>query len=379
MKEIARKYKLHLVLWLLFILYESVVIGLITGVFGKPLTYVIHYTLIILLFYIHAGCSLPWALKNYLTAFWRLPLLITLEISAFILISYFVDKLLINSHVVITKQLTLTYQNSLTYLYRGIYFMGFSTGYYFILKYIREKKRANELEKERLENIIYIQKYEQELTNAQNAFLKAQINPHLLFNTLDFIYHNVSTSSPIAADAVITLSEMMRYAIDSDKMGDFICLGDEIDQVENLMHLSQIRKQHELKIKLNYQEEVRRILFIPLVLLTLVENMFKHGDLSQPESEASVSIYIKHGNFNIETNNLTNYYPSSGRGHTGLQNIKKRLKFAYGDNLSFSFFTDGANHFKVHLAIPLEQLKGHDGNSAIVISNDRGWPHVIVD
>ena len=192
-----RRYRLHVLLWLLFISYESIVIGLITGVFGNPITYVTHYTLILFLFYIHSGLSLPWALKSNQSLFWRLPLIILFEIIAFDLTSFFLDKLLNIVHVLNSKDFSLTYQYTLSSLYRGIYFMGFSTGYYFIVRFNREKRLTNKLEKRRLNDIIIQQKSAQELTKAQNAFLKAQINPHLLFNTLDYIYHNiVSSSSP---------------------------------------------------------------------------------------------------------------------------------------------------------------------------------------
>ena len=370
-----KMYRLHLVLWLLFILYESVVIGLITGVFGNPFAYVTHYTIILFLFYIHADYSLPLALKNTKAAVWKLPLIIGIETVVFILISNFMDKLLVDSHVVKLKYFSLTYKNSLTYLYRGIYFMGFSTGYYFIRRYNKEKIKTNELEKQRLNDIIYRQKSEQELTKAQNAFLKAQINPHFLFNTLDFIYHNIVSLSPTAADTVITLAEMMRYAIDSDKMGDFIPLGDEIDQVENLLYLNQIRKNHGLGFQLQYEKDVRQIHLIPLVLLTMVENIFKHGNLTEPGHDALVRIYLKDGTLFIETDNLIDNKKKDAGNHMGLSNIQHRLKYAYGDGITFNYHADETNHFKVQLGIPFLQLKAPGETLGLSTGNDIILPH----
>lgn len=360
MKEIivnwVKKYKLHLVLWLLFILYETVVIGLITGVFGNPAAYISHYILIMVLFYVHAYFSLPWALKNNINAIWKLPLIVAIEISAFIFISYLTDEFLIFSTLLKLKHYKLTYQNSLQSLYRGIYFMGFSTGYYFILRYGKERRKTNELEKQRLNDIIYRQKSEQELTKAQNAFLKAQINPHFLFNTLDFVYHSIVELSPPAANAIITLAEMMRYAIDSDKMGDYIPLSDEIDQIENLLYLNQIRKKNKLLFQLQYEEEVRRLYLIPLVLLTMVENIFKHGNLTEKDHDALVSIYIKGGIFIIETDNLINNQVRPGGNHKGLSNTEQRLKYAYGENILFTNKATERNHFIVRLEIPVDLL-----------------------
>jgi two-component system LytT family sensor kinase len=199
-----------------------------------------------------------------------------------------------------------------------------------------------------------------------------------LFNSLDFIYHNIDSVSPVAADAVIILSEMMRYAIDSDKMGDYIYLGDEIDQVNNLLYLNQMRKNHDLGFKIHFDEEVRSIHLIPLVLLTLVENIFKHGNLSQPEYEAIVKIYLSDDHFIIETDNLVNHSSKPG-SQTGLTNISERLKYAYGDEVKFAHRTDERNHFVVFLAIPVELLYKHAALPATLKDNDTGLAHAYAD
>lgn len=360
-KKWAVKYRLHLLLWMMFILYETVVIGLITGVFGNIYAYTSHYILIFLLFYIHADFFLPHALRNNLTAIWKLPAILILEIVAFIFLSYFTDELLIRYHFLFVKHYKLTYQNSLQSLYRGLYFIGFSTGYYFIITYNIERRKTAELEKQRLNDIIYRQNAEQELIRAQNAFLKAQINPHFLFNNLHFIYHHIANSSPVAAEAIITLVEMMRFAIDADKMGDYILLADEIEQVDHLIYLNQIRKNHELDIRFDYDREVLNIYLIPLVLLTLVENIFKHGNLSESGHEASIKIFTANGDLCLTTDNLSSAQVSQDSRHTGLFNTEQRLRFAYGDDFTFRYTLEETNHFKVFLSIPLQQLKSPAG------------------
>lgn len=371
-----KKYKLHILIWVAFILYESLTIGWLLGVFGNLITYVAHYVIIISLFYLHANWSLPWALKNNKTMLWKLPVILLLEIMVFILISFFVDKLLITIHILINKgPLILNFQYSLKTFFRDLYFIGFATGYFFLITYNKEKRKTNELEKQRLNDIIYRQKSEQELTKAQNAFLKAQINPHFLFNTLDFIYHNILSLSPTAADTVITLSEMMRYAIDSDKMGDFIPLGDEIDQVENLLYLNQIRKNHGLGFQLQYEDDVRQIHLIPLVLLTMVENIFKHGNLTEHGHNALVHIYLENGALIIETDNLIDNKKKATGNHMGLSNIQHRLKYAYGDDITFNYYVDETNHFKVQLGIPFSQLKAPGESLGLSIGNDIILPH----
>jgi two-component system LytT family sensor kinase len=379
-KNWSDKYKLHLLIWALFIFYETVVIGLVFSIFGHPLTYLTHYIAIFFLFYLHAGLFLPWSLKERRASFWKLPLVLIVEITGYILVSFLIDKLLIEGGVMpSSKNFELSYVYSLRMLYRGVYFLGFSTGYYFLVTYNKEKKKTNELEKQHLKYIIHRQKAEQELTKAQNAFLKAQINPHLLFNTLDFIYHNIDASSSVAADAIIVLSDMMRYAVDSDRMGDFIRLGDEIEQAENLIYLSQMRKDHALGFTLKYEQEVREINFIPLVLLTLIENVFKHANLNEPGHEPLIHIYIEKQVFHMITDNLIKYQPPKSGHHMGLTNIEKRLKYAYGEEVLFRYHTDEARHFILHLSIPIERLTVHGGSSSPLPDNDKGRLHDAVD
>jgi LytS/YehU family sensor histidine kinase len=219
-------------------------------------------------------------------------------------------------------------------IYRAIYFMGFSTGYYFLKTYLNQKRENEILEKQRLEGIIAQQKAERDLAAAENAFLKAQINPHFLFNTLDFVYHKVEESSPEAGEAIIDLSNMMRYAMSDAKKN--MTLGEEIEQVESLIHLYQLRKNNAYCIEFTYAPEVQSIPFIPLILLTLVENVFKHGDLLDPQHPAKISLSVANKNLLIRTQNKINRFATSTSNKLGLQNIENRLRQAYGDHFSFS-------------------------------------------
>ncbi|WP_162796358.1 sensor histidine kinase [Pedobacter namyangjuensis] len=242
-------------------------------------------------------------------------------------------------------------------LYRGIYFFGFSTGYYFLSTYLRERKRAQELEQDKLKAIIQHQQMQQELTNAQNAFLKAQINPHFLFNTLDFVYHNVNKHSPMAGEAVARLAEMMRFAIAAGEREQNIRLGDEIEQVENLIFLYQIRKNNGLAISFIYPEEALELKIIPLVLLTLVENVFKHGYLTSDEKDrAEIILAIDGEVLRIETNNSIGRLQTLMSNKTGLKNVDERLGFAYGKNYAFSHEAKG-NKFSVRLSIAISLLQ----------------------
>lgn len=349
-----RHNKNHLIAWSIFMAYESVILGLYSGEFGKFWNYAVHYAINIALFYAHAHFVLYKALNQKNKAYWRIPLFIGIEIFLYITVLFIVDTLLLHyTDFLSVNKVDLNKQYYFRSIFRGSYFIGFSTGYYFLITFLTERKRAEELEKIRLNNIINAQKIEQELAKSQNAYLRAQINPHFLFNTLDFIYHNARKNSPLAAEAIVTLSDMMRYAINTTYTGDCISLGDEIEQVENLIHLYQLKANSNLFIDLKYSEEVKTMPFIPLVLITLAENIFKHGNLTIESHSASINVFIQNNNLHIETDNLVKEARNTKGLNSGLVNIAKRLDHSYGKNSNFNFCIDEHAHFKAFLSVKL--------------------------
>ncbi|RZK60251.1 MAG: hypothetical protein EOO91_02135 [Pedobacter sp.] len=355
--RIIKKYKIHLAVWTIYMLYETAVVLILLDQYVNPVIYIVHYLISIILFYFFAHFCLKWALKNSIKAIWRLPLAIALHIGLYIILHFYAARLLQFLEVgakVERLELDLTFL--LRSIYRCILFMGFSAGYYFLTNYLIERKKTESLEKQKLEKIIHQQQIEQELVIAQNAFLKAQINPHFLFNTLDFIYHSVNKHSDTAGDAVIRLAQMMRFAIDSGEMEQTIYLAAEIEQVENLLYLYQIRKTTDLNIHFAFTEEVKQLRLIPLVVLTLVENIFKHGDITSAEDIAFVNLETKNDLLVIQTVNLISHNNIKDSNNSGLNNIEKRLRYAYGNEIIFQHQVID-NHFKVDVKIPISLLK----------------------
>lgn len=349
--------KIHFVVWFLFIIYEWALVGLMNKLYPHPLVDPLHFLINICFFYVNAHYTLPFFLKKKRGVYLLLPGLI-LQIAVYILLHFSLDKILIATEVIQLKKVyVLNWAVVIRNLYRGIYFLGFSTGYYFLRNYIQERKRAEELEQDKLKAIIKHQQMQQELTNAQNAFLKAQINPHFLFNTLDFVYHNVNKHSPMAGEAVARLAEMMRFAIAAGEREQHIRLGDEIEQVENLIFLYQIRKNNGLAISFNYPQEALELKIIPLVLLTLVENVFKHGYLTSNEKDlAEIKLSIDNEVLTITTTNTIGRLQTLMSNKTGLKNVDERLGFAYGKNYAFNHEAKGSK-FLVVLSIPISLLQ----------------------
>lgn len=351
------QYKIHIIVWLIFIAYETVMIGMIFGIFGNPLTYLFHYIVIVSFFYACANGGLPWALGKLKNAWLRLPIAFLIAIGLYITFQYIADLALIKIGTIISDgSYPLNSQFMLKNLYRGSYFFGFSIGYYLLRMRDMERVERERIKQLHFENLIKQQQIEKELSLTQNAFLKAQINPHFLFNTLDFVYHSIHERPDAAAEAVIYLSRMMRFAIDSNDHGEFIRVGDEIKHVQTLINLYQLRKKDSNLPKIIYSPDIESIFFIPLVILTLAENMIKHGIFNASSSPSYMSFVITDGLFVLETKNTIGNQNKKQNSGEGLKNTENRLRIAYGDALKFKCFQDNNKQFIVRITIPINSM-----------------------
>jgi two-component system LytT family sensor kinase len=349
--QFIQKYKMHVYIWFIFIFYETVLLNMISSMPAWPWgNFTVSYLLNIILFYVHSNLVLPASFENRKQAIWKAPLLILIEIMVFLGVAYVIVSGLVKYTSILESGPPGKFFPRT--VYRTIYFTGISTGYYFLIRFLNERKLTEEMEKQRLITIIDKQKTQNELNITVNAYLKAQINPHFLFNTLNFIYNNARKSAPKAADAIMTLSEMMRYAIKSEDAGEHIYLSAEIEQVKNLIRLHQLRQNDNLYIEFNYDLDNEEIKFIPLVLMTLVENIFKHGNLSKSTQPATINIRNLKDYLEITTGNLINENQNStGTKGIGLENIRKRLEHMYGDQVVFKYFTEDEFIFRVHIIL----------------------------
>lgn len=353
------KYKIHIIVWISFITYETIVVGLVSGQFVKLGSYIIHYSLNILLFYFHAHVVLRFILKSK-GVFLLLPIGIALEVLLYSMIYFIVENIAANFPEIFgIEPISLDKLLMIKITWRSLYFIGFSTGYYFLITLLAEKERIAILERAQLTQVIQKQKMEKDLTKAQNAFLRAQINPHFLFNTLNFIYNKTRKTAPIAADAILTLSAMMRYAVETSEEKGYIPIGEEVEQIHNLIHLHKLRQNHQIYFELQVQDNTLKLNIIPLVLITLVENIFKHGNLSLINHPAFIRIYIVESTLHIETENLINAIHNSSGLNKGLENIAKRLYNTYGEAADFLYKTTVHNHFKTYIRIKQKALNAY--------------------
>ncbi|WP_316748431.1 sensor histidine kinase [Pedobacter gandavensis] len=330
--------------------------GLIRKQFAPFGVYAFFYFLNIIQFYVHAHFVMPAAKMKTIQALWRLPLLIAIEVLIYDCINLGITNFLYrNGYLIFKNAPDFSLDSYLSTSYRGVYFILFASAYYYILRYFEERKRAEEKEKERLLVIIENQRIHADLIKSQHAHLKAQINPHFLFNILNFIYTSTRKTAPDAAEAILALSEMMRYSIEEARKANTPLIG-ELEQVENLIKLHKIKSHKQLYISLEYDAEVEEVEIIPLLMMTLAENMFKHGDLLQEAHPAYLRLTYREGLLEVETNNLISKNQMHPSHHIGLDNVKKRLKAAYGTHATLQTAVV-EEHFIVSMEINLAAVE----------------------
>ena len=348
------QYKIHLIGWSGYIFSEVVLIGVATNSFGNAYSYIVHYLLHICLFYFHAHVVLKKSFKKKTNSWLRFIAFFGTELLVYIIIRSAIHYGFHSYQQILNMQVSnFNYRDIFQFIWRGVFFCGLSSFYYLFLEYQKERIKREESDRQDFLNSIKTIRMEDELNRAKYSYLKAQINPHLLFNTLSYLYDSVRLTNEEAGEAVICLSELMRFSLENNNQ-DHPELSEELNQIENLKRLNEIRQDYNLFLEIDYIEEIREVRFIPLVVISLVENMIKHGNLSEKNSPGRLLIRYNEDKLSIKTENITNTKINQSGFNKGLNNISSRLKLKYGSNAQFSFTSEG-QFFKVSILVDLSE------------------------
>ncbi|QHS56561.1 hypothetical protein GWR56_13790 [Mucilaginibacter sp. 14171R-50] len=238
--------------------------------------------------------------------------------------------------------------------FRSIYFCALALLYWVAGNIASYRKKAAESEKKQLIALKDKAELEHRLSESRNAYLQQQLNPHLLFNSLSFIYSSVYAHSEDASRCVLLLSDIMRYSLDSTSADGKIPLADELQQIGNLVELNRYRFHQNLYLHTAIEVGTDDLRIIPLVLLTLTENLFKHGHLTDRSSPALLEIDVNaSGQLRYHARNRKAVKSSvPRRGGLGLRNTRTRLEHTYGDHYKLEVKED-QDFFELTLTIPL--------------------------
>ena len=196
---------------------------------------------------------------------------------------------------------------------------------------------------------------ENEKLNAELNYLKAQINPHFLFNTLHNLNYLSQIKSDQATEVILKLSNIMRYMIyESNKAK--VPLAKEISYIHDYLDLEAIRLNKAFKLNFDVSQVDDQLEIVPLMLIPFVENAFKHG-ISDQQEKNWISILLRSDKrsleLKVENSRKEAHIQKEQASGFGLNNLKKRLELSYPKKHKL-YIKDDTDKFSVHLILELE-------------------------
>jgi two-component system LytT family sensor kinase len=204
----------------------------------------------------------------------------------------------------------------------------------------REKLRLMEIEK----------------LNTELEYLKLQINPHFLFNSLNTIYFQIDKANGIARETLLKFSDLLRYPL-YECNGKEVALKKELEYIKNYFDLQRLRKDENYQVSLKCDITDTNQMVAPLLLVPFIENAFKHiSHFSEHANIVKVEISREHKLLRFYVFNTTEQsgQPDPGTGGIGLKNVRRRLDLIYGDSYLLDIRQAG-KEFEVNLILPLHE------------------------
>ena len=214
-----------------------------------------------------------------------------------------------------------------------------------LLKFTRDSITLQDVE-------LRMKEVEKQKIEAELRALKAQVNPHFFFNTLNSLYALSLDKSDKAPELILKLSDLMRYVIYESK-DDLVSVEKQLEFLQSYVYLERLRSQESLDIQFNIQGDHLEVKIAPLIYLAFIENAFKHGAKSESDHPyihiAFDLAYYDRVIFTIE-NRKDPFQVKQADGGFGLSNVKKRLELLYPGRHELKII-ESSTHYRVELTI----------------------------
>jgi len=207
--------------------------------------------------------------------------------------------------------------------------------YFFAESWYKDKQLKQELQKEK--------------STAELAFLRSQINPHFLFNTINDIYSLTYQKSDKAPEALLKLSELLRYML-REGNEDLMPLRQEVHYLENVIELQRISAKGKAYINFEIEGYIGDQKVASLLFIAFVENAFKHGILNDPENPIKIYLTSSNEGMAFSVSNKKNRDQKDHTGGIGLSNVKRRLELMYPGKHRLEVL-DEADFYTVNLTL----------------------------
>jgi sensor histidine kinase YesM len=189
---------------------------------------------------------------------------------------------------------------------------------------------------------------------AELAWLKNQINPHFLFNTLNNISSLAQIDGDETQEAIMQLSDLLRYAMYETNKPK-VPLEGEVEFMRNYIELMKLRCNEMTKVKFETSIENREVLVAPLIFISLVENAFKHGANSNALATIDISLVQQDGTLVFTCDNTNNPKPTKDRSGSGigLENTRRRFNLLYAGRYQWEQTITSENIYHVKITLQL--------------------------
>ena len=189
--------------------------------------------------------------------------------------------------------------------------------------------------------------------DAELAYLRSQVNPHFIFNTLNSIYSMAIRKSDNTANAILQLSGLMRYSL-LDAKSDLVFLKDEFNYINDYIALQRSRLGNSIAIEFSEEGDCGELQIAPLLIIPFVENAFKHGVNAEENSVIKIHLQIREQilNVNVINNKVHMHDLAIEKSGLGIENTKKRLELIYPAKHQLDII-DTSDTFSVQLSIHL--------------------------
>jgi LytS/YehU family sensor histidine kinase len=227
-------------------------------------------------------------------------------------------------------------------------FYNFSIGFFYMAFTLALVLSKHWYQQQVLLKKILIENLETEL-----RYLKAQLNPHFLFNSINSIYFLIDKENTAARESLKQFSELLRYQL-YEGNEDQIAIEKEIAYLESYIDLQRLRKKPQYEISLNTGPGVEGFTIVPLLLITFVENAFKHvSDYTDRVNSIQVQLCRQDDQLLFCVTNTKNNHPAGDtKKQIGLKNVKRRLELLYPEKFLLDI-ADGPNLYTVDLKLKI--------------------------
>ncbi|WP_147320056.1 sensor histidine kinase [Chitinophaga silvisoli] len=234
-----------------------------------------------------------------------------------------------------------------------------STAYWFAKVSIQKERKINlqkeELNRRETERL----RLKQEKLELEVAYLRAQINPHFLFNTLGYFYNKTANSQPDVAEGIAALTNIMRSSLKKRGPDGMVSLEEEIEHIESLISIYFMRFNNNIHVEYSRPDNLHGQRILPHILITLVENAFKHGELHSSAYPLKIKLNLDESGLYFYINNKKRIGPKEISNGIGMEYVQRQLENTYPNKYSFEI-KDTDLFYSLSLHIATTEITLHD-------------------